>query len=89
MFEPTRDEARLFFFETWRKHRAGEPLAGLEQTVIGILLMHPEYHAMLGAPAREAWPETWHIIEPQIAQVMRDYRDGKIGRLEPSPAFRE
>ncbi len=27
--------------------------------------------AMLGAPAREAWPETWHIIEPQIAQVMR------------------
>jgi hypothetical protein len=52
MFEPTRDEARLFFFETWRKHRAGEPLAGLEQTVIGILLMHPEYHAMLGAPDR-------------------------------------
>jgi hypothetical protein len=52
VFEPTRDEARLFFFETWRKHRAGEPLAGLEQTVIGILLMHPEYHAMLGAPDR-------------------------------------
>jgi len=52
VFEPTRDEARLFFFETWRKHRAGEPLAGLEQTVIGILLLHPEYHAMLGAPDR-------------------------------------
>jgi len=52
VFEPTRDEARLFFFETWRKHRAGEPLAGLEQTMIGILLMHPEYHAILGAPDR-------------------------------------
>ena len=52
MFEPTRDEARLFFFETWRKHLAGEPLAGLEQTVIGILLLHPEYHSMLAAPER-------------------------------------
>jgi hypothetical protein len=52
MFEPTRDEARLFFFETWRKHRAGEPLAGLEQTVLGVLIMHPEYHRMLAAPER-------------------------------------
>lgn len=52
MFEPTRDEARLFFFETWRKHRAGEPLQGLEQTVLGILLLHPEYHGMLAAPER-------------------------------------
>jgi len=27
--------------------------------------------AILGAPAREAWPEIWHIVGPQIAQVMR------------------
>ena len=52
MFEPTRDEARLFFFETWRKHQTGIPLIGLEQTVLGILLLHREYHGMLAAPER-------------------------------------
>ena len=30
MFNPTRDEARDFLFETWRKHRAGELLTPLE-----------------------------------------------------------
>jgi hypothetical protein len=30
MFTPSRDEARRFFFETWRKYGAGEPLSQLE-----------------------------------------------------------
>lgn len=52
MFSPTRDEARRLFFETWRKFKAGEPLAGLETTVVGVLTSHPEYHAMLDQPER-------------------------------------
>jgi signal transduction histidine kinase/CheY-like chemotaxis protein len=32
----------------------------------------PEKHSsILGIPARDAWPEIWHIIGPQIDQVMR------------------
>ena len=32
----------------------------------------PEKHpGILGIPGREAWPEIWHIIGPQIDQVMR------------------
>ena len=32
----------------------------------------PEKHpSILGLPARQAWPEIWHIIGPQIDQVMR------------------
>ncbi len=32
----------------------------------------PEKHPnILGIPGREAWPEIWHIIGPQIDQVMR------------------
>ena len=32
----------------------------------------PEKHPrILGMPGREAWPEIWHIIGPQIDQVMR------------------
>jgi hypothetical protein len=47
MFSPSRDEARRFFFDTWSKYRRGEPLVGLEQTAITVILLHPEYHAML------------------------------------------
>ena len=54
MFNPTRDQVRSFFFETWRKYRGGEPLAGLETTALGVLLLHPEYHGILEDPSRHA-----------------------------------
>ena len=47
MFEPTREQARAFFFETWRKYRAGLPIAGLESVALDIVLLHPEYHGFL------------------------------------------
>jgi len=47
MFSPSRDEARRFFFDTWMKYRRGEPLVGLEQAALGVILLHPEYHPML------------------------------------------
>ena len=52
MFAPTRDEARQFLIDSWRRHRAGEPLSGLAQTAATLIAMHPEYHAMLEAPER-------------------------------------
>jgi hypothetical protein len=59
MFAPTRDEARLFLIDAWRKYRAGQPLSGLEQTAAQLIAMHPEYHPVLDAPD---------------ARVHRDYR---------------
>lgn len=47
MFNPTRDQAREFLFEVWRKHGAGEVLTPLESLTLDILLRHPEYHAVL------------------------------------------
>ncbi len=47
MFEPSRDQVRDFFFETWRKYRAGLPLAGLETLCLDVILLHPEYHQFL------------------------------------------
>jgi Domain of unknown function (DUF1841) len=47
MFDPSRDQVRAFFFETWRKYRAGMPLAGLENLGLDIMLLHPEYHGFL------------------------------------------
>jgi Domain of unknown function (DUF1841) len=52
MFAPTREEARRFLIESWRKSRAGEPLSGLEETAARLIAMHPEYHRMLEAPER-------------------------------------
>ncbi len=47
MFNPTRDQARLFLFDTWAKHRGRQPLTALEAMALDILLLHPEYHAVL------------------------------------------
>ena len=50
MFQPSRDEVRQFFFDTWTKYRRGEPLEGLERIAIQVILLHPEYHGMLERP---------------------------------------
>jgi hypothetical protein len=61
MFDPTRDQVRSFFFDTWRKYRSGTPLAGLETVGLGVILLHPEYHRVLDDPeknlAQEYFPE--------------------------------
>ena len=51
MFEPSRDEARLFLVETWRKHRTRELLSPLEAIAADIISGHPEFHPVLEAPA--------------------------------------
>jgi hypothetical protein len=61
MFNPSREQVRDFFFGTWRKYRAAEPLAGLETVALDIALLHPEYHPVLDSPDRfreqEYFPE--------------------------------
>jgi hypothetical protein len=52
MFDPSRDQAREAFFGTWRKYRAGEPLAGIETVALAVILLHPEYHDLLSQPER-------------------------------------
>jgi hypothetical protein len=48
MFNPSRGEAREFLFELWAKHRASAPLTPLEVMALDVILLHPEYHALLG-----------------------------------------
>jgi hypothetical protein len=52
MFDPSRDQVRDTFFETWRKYRAGEPVAGIETLALDAILAHPEYHEVLSQPER-------------------------------------
>ena len=52
MFNPSRDEVREMFFGAWRKYREGVPLAGMESAALDVILLHPEYHAVLEVPER-------------------------------------
>ena len=52
MFSPSRDQARQFLFETWRKYRGSEALSDLERIALEVMLTHPEYHVLLDDPAR-------------------------------------
>jgi hypothetical protein len=52
MFNPSREDVRRFFFETWRKYRDQVPLEGLEKTTLEVALLHPEYHALLASEDR-------------------------------------
>lgn len=52
MFQPTRDQARQFFFDAWAKYRAGQPLSDLEQIAVTAIAEHPEYHRFLDDPER-------------------------------------
>lgn len=52
LFNPSRDEARNFLFESWRKRVAGELLMPLEDLAAQLIAKHPEYHALLENPER-------------------------------------
>ena len=67
MFTPTRDEARRFLVDAWRKYRASQRLSGLEQKAVALIAMHPEYHA---------------VLEDARAHLDRDYRPEQ-GEINP------
>ena len=50
MYNPSRDQVRSFFIETWRKARAKEVLTPMETIAADIIAMHPEYHAIVEDP---------------------------------------
>ena len=50
LFNPSREEVRRFFFDTWRKFSEQQPLSQLEAVAVEVIQMHPEYHQVLDAP---------------------------------------
>lgn len=50
MFNPSRDQVRQFFIDTWRKHRNHELLTPLEAMALEWIELHPEYHSDLDNP---------------------------------------
>ena len=50
MFDPSRDQARQFFVESWRKHKSREVLTQLEIIASDLVAHHPEYQPLLEDP---------------------------------------
>ncbi len=65
MFNPSRDEARLFFFEAWKKYKEDQPLTDLQKLALEIIVLHPKYHKILDEPEqfleRDYLPETGDV----------------------------
>ena len=64
MFNPSRDQVRSFFIETWRKYQAKEVLTPMETIAADIITQHPEYHAVVEDPEaidRDFPPESGQI----------------------------
>jgi hypothetical protein len=47
MFNPTRNQARQLFFDTWQKYQNKGFLSDMEVIALEVILQHPEYHFML------------------------------------------
>lgn len=64
MFNPSRDQVRQFFIESWRKHCAKETLSSMEDIAAELIFQHPEYHALLEHPeavSKEFAPEDGQV----------------------------
>ncbi len=57
IFNPSRDQVRQFFFDTWAKFQQQQALSDLEKIALEVIQMHPEYHAILSKPAQYAHQE--------------------------------
>ncbi len=61
IFNPSREEVRRFFCDTWKKKIAAQILTPLETIASDWMGQHPEYHALLsdseGALAQDYTPE--------------------------------
>lgn len=47
MFGNDRDALRKVYFESWKKFKQKQLLSALEQQVVAIVQLHPEYHVFL------------------------------------------
>lgn len=47
LFSQDRNQLRQVYCDVWRKHRAAQALEPLEAQIRDVILLHPEYHALL------------------------------------------
>ena len=76
LYNPSRDQVRQFFFDSWAKFKQQTKLTDLEKIAVEVMQMHPEYHAVLDAPQRylqQQWTgnidaKSCHFFAAEIAR---------------------
>lgn len=64
-FGDTVQDTRQLFFSSWHKFMHHQPLNALEEELVAVIKMHPEYHAVLEKP--ELYQE--HQYFPELGDV--------------------
>ena len=64
MFNPTRDQVRDFFINTWKKHQDKSVLTPIESLALKWILEHPEYHNVLSA--QESREQDYQVQQGQV-----------------------
>lgn len=86
MFAPSRDEARLFLFESWRKRCANELLTPLEDLTAQLINKHPEYHALFADPEKnqdQDYAPDGNVVNPFLHLMMHLTLEEQISIGQP------
>ena len=65
IFQPSKDEVRQFFVNTWQRHCEGLPLEPMAQLAADWMAQHPEYHRLLSSPA-EALAQEFRVEDGRV-----------------------
>ena len=57
MFYQDRKKQREFLANSWQKYTSNKPLEPLEEQLVSIIKIHPEYHNLIGNIDSEYFPE--------------------------------
>lgn len=91
LFNPSRDQARDFFFAVRAKSLAGEILTPLETACLAIVMDHPEYHRHLDDPDRwrdRSWTPEDGETNPFLHLALHLAIDEQVSIDQP-PGIRE
>lgn len=47
MFGQDRRQLRRIYLDAWQRHQDNKPLQALDQQIVAVIAMHPEYHSLL------------------------------------------
>ncbi|GMR20812.1 MAG: DUF1841 family protein [Gammaproteobacteria bacterium] len=61
LYGQDRQEMRAVYFRAWQRYCDNQPLEDMEQHIVSIALMHPEYHVFLASP--EKYSDTDYLPE--------------------------
>lgn len=87
MFGNDRRQLRQYFFSAWDKHRHGHALTALEQVIVEVIRMHPEYHVLMDDPENHLerdWTPEQGQTNPFLHMSMHISIQEQLGANQPS-----